>query len=682
MTIRITGMNSGLDTEAIISELVSAQSYKKDKLVKAQTKLSWKQTAWKTLNSKIFSFHQKTLSAMRFSDAYKKKKTTVSNANIVSVVSSANAIDGVQSLKVNHLAKAGYLTGAEMKGADGKKADYTSSTKLSEIAGSGIDDTDSLSFSVKVNGKTTDISLKGSATISNVVSELQKAGINANYDEKNQRIFLSSKSTGEDADFSLTASGGKGFEALTALGINVLDSSTKKEYEYYRDLDPADKQKLIDDEVAKRTKRFEAAIESANKTIEDTKEQMDLFRANDANSALGLTENDDLESVANKKKALQEEKEEASKAVEGETAEEKKAREARVADLNKQISGLSTYEGYLNKIAGAELTIDDANDWLATDNGVAAAKIVDDVTTALDNKIAAANNALSAGAAYSADAKRIEGRDAEIELNGAVFTSDSNTFAINELTITALQESDETVTLTTTTDYDGIYDTIKGFLKSYNELINEISTMYGADSADKYDPLTSEEKKAMSDDEIEDWEKKIKDSLLRNDSTLGSIKDVMSQFMQKGVEIGGKTYYLSSFGINTPGYFDSTYKDRYALHIDGDPDDEYSSQKDDKLKAMIAQDPELVSKFFQELTNNLHTEMRKMMGKTSLSSAMTFYNDVELKDEYDNYTSMISKQEEKIKAMEDKYYMKFSAMETALAKLSSKSSAIAGLLGM
>jgi flagellar hook-associated protein 2 len=205
--------------------------------------------------------------------------------------------------------------------------------------------------------------------------------------------------------------------------------------------------------------------------------------------------------------------------------------------------------------------------------------------------------------------------------------------------------------------------------------------MYGADSADKYEPLTSEEKEEMSDDEIEDWENKIKDALLRNDSTLGNIKDTMSQYMQKGIQINGQTYYLSSFGINTAGYFDSTYKDRYALHIDGDSDDEYSSQNDDKLKTMIAQDPELVSKFFQQLTNDLYSQMQKMMSKTSLSSAMTFYNDVELKNEYDDYSDKITAQEEKITALEDKYYSKFSAMETALAKLSSKSSAISGLLG-
>ena len=53
MPIRITGLNSGLDTEAIISALVSSYNYKTNKYKKAQTKLSWKQDAWKTLNKKV-----------------------------------------------------------------------------------------------------------------------------------------------------------------------------------------------------------------------------------------------------------------------------------------------------------------------------------------------------------------------------------------------------------------------------------------------------------------------------------------------------------------------------------------------------------------------------------------------------------------------------------------------------
>ena len=52
MPIRLSGINSGLDTDALVKELVSAYSLKKEKYQKEQTKIEWKQDAWKTLNTK------------------------------------------------------------------------------------------------------------------------------------------------------------------------------------------------------------------------------------------------------------------------------------------------------------------------------------------------------------------------------------------------------------------------------------------------------------------------------------------------------------------------------------------------------------------------------------------------------------------------------------------------------
>ncbi len=118
MAIRITGMYSGLDTESIINELASAQSYKKTKLVKAQKKLSWKQDAWKALNTKIYSFYQK-LDDMRLQSSYMKKKTTVSNPNAVKVVSGESTVDGVHTLTVDKMAKRAYLTGGSLETDNG-----------------------------------------------------------------------------------------------------------------------------------------------------------------------------------------------------------------------------------------------------------------------------------------------------------------------------------------------------------------------------------------------------------------------------------------------------------------------------------------------------------------------------------------------------------------------------------
>ena len=61
MPIRLSGMVSGMDTESLVTALVSGYKVQKDNLVKAQTKLSWKQDKWKSINTKITNFYSGTL---------------------------------------------------------------------------------------------------------------------------------------------------------------------------------------------------------------------------------------------------------------------------------------------------------------------------------------------------------------------------------------------------------------------------------------------------------------------------------------------------------------------------------------------------------------------------------------------------------------------------------------------
>ena len=68
MAIRLSGMNSGLDTDSIVKALVSGYTTKKEKHEKAQTKLGWKQEIWKGLNTKVNSLY-KSVGDMRFSSA-------------------------------------------------------------------------------------------------------------------------------------------------------------------------------------------------------------------------------------------------------------------------------------------------------------------------------------------------------------------------------------------------------------------------------------------------------------------------------------------------------------------------------------------------------------------------------------------------------------------------------------
>ena len=85
--------------------------------------------------------------------------------------------------------------------------------------------------------------------------------------------------------------------------------------------------------------------------------------------------------------------------------------------------------------------------------------------------------------------------------------------------------------------------------------------------------------------------------------------------------------------------------------------------------------------FFQKLSNNLYSTLTAKMSATEMRSIYKAYNDKQMKKEYDAYAKDIKAQEERITDFEDKWYKKFSAMETALAKLNSKTSAISGLLG-
>ena len=53
MAMRMSGLMSGMDTESIVQELVAVRKTKVDDMKKEQTKLEWKQDAWKELNNKV-----------------------------------------------------------------------------------------------------------------------------------------------------------------------------------------------------------------------------------------------------------------------------------------------------------------------------------------------------------------------------------------------------------------------------------------------------------------------------------------------------------------------------------------------------------------------------------------------------------------------------------------------------
>ena len=791
MSIKITGMNSGLDTDAIIRELVSASSTKKESLEKAQTKLEWKQDAWKDLNKKIKSF-QATISNLRFSDAFRKKTTSVGNSNIASIVTGDNAVNGSQTLVVKKLATSGYLTGGKLSTNKSVKGNTTLSS-LAKGSATELGENDKASISVKVNGKTTNIELTGKTTIDEVVSKLNGAGVTASYDQENQRFFISSSKSGGDGDFQISANDVNGLKALSNLGLltseelaknaaanseyaalydkanEKLDETKAASYitaraDSYADamqksLANADAMQGYIDAIASLKADWEEnpmkqsyqdaitnytdkdGLNAAKKQLEEDRaawaektEYLNLSDKKNAGEELSeaeqerldkLTETygtqtftkDDLDTEATRLADVQSEITNAENAFKSYDSLQSaiKTQENAIATAAKNAQILNDYyaeanaealqniEGgsYSEKLANisTQITAAIANDTdtteidemyallskmvaneeltkvaadYQTEDGVSLDTSYDDASEGLRNR---AVNALTAEsqAAYeasnnadmythgaSATAVRVLGEDGEIELNGATFTSSSNTFSVNGLTISAKAVSAVTGTdengpiyektqITTENDVDGIYDMIKKVIKEYNELIKEIDTLYNAASAKDYEPLTSEEKSAMTDDEIEKWEEKIKGALLRHDSELGSVRNMFKEAVSTSFTIGGKKFSLADFGIFTQDYFTAEDNERSMLHIDGDASDEVSAGNKDLLKKMIASDPDTVSKFFNQFANSLYDKMRA--ASTTLKGVRSygsFYSDKTLTSQYDDYKTKIKKQEDKI----------------------------------
>ena len=268
--IRITGMNSGLDTEGMVKALMDVKNQKVELTKLKQKQQSWKKDAWKDLNTKVNSFFNGTLSKMKYSDVYSQKKTVASNTSIANVITGSTAINGTQKLYVDQLAQTAFLTGAKLAQT------YTGTTKLSEIEdATGMLSTGTLS--ITKNGTTEEISLGPDATINDLVAKLKEKGINANFDKKNQRLFLSSKEMGKDNDFEISGTG----NMLQALGLDTSNADATK-------IDAKDaKIRLNGVEFASAKNTFEVNGLTINVTATST-EEISLATADDTDGIYDL----------------------------------------------------------------------------------------------------------------------------------------------------------------------------------------------------------------------------------------------------------------------------------------------------------------------------------------------------------------------------------------------------------
>lgn len=707
MAIRMTGLNSGLDTDAIVSALMSAQRTKKTKVEDKKQRLEWKKEKWAAMNTKVYNFYKGSLSNMRFSKNYTTKAASSSNTTKITAKASTTAATGTYAVKVNSLAAAQYVTSGKLKeilkadGSGTEKVKYD--TKLTSL----LNSSGAHSFSVgsqvniKCGNKEVTLNVAEDTTVADFTNKCAEAGLNATFDENQQRFFISSKKSGEENKFEITSSQ-MNSSAVTA--INAVRNAAN-----YSALSDDDKKKLLDYTnaiLSGATGDAKTAAENGIKELAKTGAENDA--KNKANKYYLEVAKQDSASALTAEEVTAIEEQYAS--IAGTPEHDTKVQQAKDAKRLEKAQALVATEPYQNKITDA------LTNGLAigtTDNGVsvtsdyafasatdrpvnaetAAATAISQCETVAGSGGASVSNdsVLSALGLGKVDGSAVAGdpnddskmvvkqaSDSEIIFNGATLKSTDTNMTVAGVELNLLGVTDDEVNITVTNDTDGVYDTIKEFLSEYNSILKEMNTSYKAASSKGFQVLTDEQKEAMSDKEVEQWENKIKDSLLRRDDTLnGLISSFRNNMMGSYRGADDVSYALSSIGIVTSG----DYAEGGLLHIKGDEDDQEYSGETNTLKKLLEEDPDKVMNVLTTLAGKLYDDLGKKMQRTNMSSALTFYNDKEMASQLSDYKKSIANWEEKLTKLEDKYYSQFTAMEKAMASLNSKQNALASYLG-
>lgn len=273
----------------------------------------------------------------------------------------------------------------------------------------------------------------------------------------------------------------------------------------------------------------------------------------------------------------------------------------------------------------------------------------------------------------------VNGTDAKVIFNGLEATYPTNTFEIAGLTFTAKQKSDEVVNIGVSHDVDGVFDKIKNFVEKYNSLIDEINKETTEKRYRDFQPLSDEEREAMSEDEIKRWEEKARSGMLANDQLLSnglySLRRALSDSV--GGLPTGQLKNLAEIGISNVNIVGKTvtgdYGDRGKLYID-----------EEKLKKALTENPEEVMALF---VTDGETEANDGIATRLYDKASELFKQITEKagsiNSVDDTYSMgkenkrLSEDIERLKVrladLETRYYKQFTAMESYLNKMNAQS---------
>jgi len=228
-TIRFSGLASGLDTESIVTAMLTPYQSKITAAQQQQTLLEWKKEAYKEMNTKVYNFYSKTVFNGRFESAFNKKSITSSNEGKVKIESGGTASEGTHTIsEITQLASSARIQTSAIKDINGEKAKID--TKLSDL---GIADGEELMVTDSASGTAKKITLTGDMTISQLESTLKKEMSNASvsFDKEAGAFFVASKKTGADQSIQIEGSDASVLSKL-GLGDGAVHTGKNAKFKY------------------------------------------------------------------------------------------------------------------------------------------------------------------------------------------------------------------------------------------------------------------------------------------------------------------------------------------------------------------------------------------------------------------------------------------------------------------
>ncbi|MDU5105251.1 flagellar filament capping protein FliD [Clostridium sp.] len=340
---------------------------------------------------------------------------------------------------------------------------------------------------------------------------------------------------------------------------------------------------------------------------------------------------------------------------------------------------------YLNKVLnnqGVNITVttDGNNEYKLTSNNSGEKAVVDvglltgNFTTATagrDGKITFTN---SNGGIYT-----YEGISNTITLDGVEFKFNGD-IPIGGVTVSGKQ------------DVTSIKDNLVKFFNDYNSLVEKLNKLTIEKKNREYSPLTADQKKEMSEDEIKLWNSKVEQGQLSRDTDLTRINNSLKQAMRSLVD--GTGLNLEKIGINPIKDYTGTKNGTYTI------------DENKLFKALSENSEEIMNMFIKSAPKDDTLSAGSKYAKTGIMFRLKdiLYSETMLASAtllkkagfegtasaYNNeITLSIQKYEQKMKDMEKDFsrreqalYTKYANLETIMNKYNSQQSYLSQQLGL